>query len=166
MCNHYRVMRRLLEAVGHCAATVGMCINASETKVMSAFIGGKQRQAVLLDGEPIEDVDKFKYLGSMFITNSQDTEEIKCRIHLARLAFSRLQSCLCSRRKISLRTKSRVYRSVRRSILLYSCEAQPVRVANEKVLVVFDNGSNHPHSACEAQRLRTNGRITAPPPSH
>ncbi len=54
MCNHYRVMRRLLEAVGHCAATVGMCINVSETKVMSAFIGGEQCQAVLLNGGPLE----------------------------------------------------------------------------------------------------------------
>ncbi len=40
---------------------------------MSAVIPGGQRQAVLLDGEPLEDVDKFKYLGSMFITNGQGT---------------------------------------------------------------------------------------------
>ncbi len=41
-----------------------MRINASKTKVMSALIPGEQRQAVLLDGEPLEDVDKFKYLGA------------------------------------------------------------------------------------------------------
>ncbi len=29
----------------------------------SALINGEQRQAVLLDAEPLEDVDKFKYLG-------------------------------------------------------------------------------------------------------
>ncbi len=43
---------------------------------MSALIPGEQHQAVLLDGEPLEDVDKFKYLGSMFFANGQGTEEI------------------------------------------------------------------------------------------
>ncbi len=46
-----------------------MRINASKTKVMSARIPGEQRQAVLLGGEPLEDVDKFKYLGSIFVAN-------------------------------------------------------------------------------------------------
>ncbi len=39
--------------------------------VMPALIPGEQRQAVLLDGEPLEDVDKFKYLGSMFVAIGQ-----------------------------------------------------------------------------------------------
>ncbi len=38
-----------------------MRINALKTKVMSVHIHGEQRQAVLLDGEPLEDADKFKY---------------------------------------------------------------------------------------------------------
>ncbi len=75
-------------------------------------------EAVLLGGAPLASVDKFKYLGSMFIANGQGTEEI---INLARSAFSRLQSCLWSRREISLRTKSRVYQVVVHSILLYGC---------------------------------------------
>ncbi len=105
-------MQVLLEAVNRHVAAVGMRINTSKTKVMSAFIPGEQRQAFLLDGEPLEDVDKFKYLGSMFVANGQDTEEIRSRINLARSAFSRLQSCLWSRREIPLRTKGRVYQAV------------------------------------------------------
>ncbi len=38
-----------------------MRINALKTKVMSALIHGEQHQAVLHDGEPLEDADKFKY---------------------------------------------------------------------------------------------------------
>ncbi len=34
---------------------------------MSALVPGEQHQAVLLDGEPLEDVGKFKYLGAMFV---------------------------------------------------------------------------------------------------
>ncbi len=58
-----------------------------------------------------------------------------------RSAFSRLQSCLCSRREISLRTKGRVYQAVVCSIVLYGCETWPVRVADERVLEVFENDS-------------------------
>ncbi len=43
---------------------------------------------VLFDGEPLKDVNKFKYLDSMFVANGQDTEEIRSRINLARSAFS------------------------------------------------------------------------------
>ncbi len=53
-------MQGLLEAVNRHAAAVGMRINASKTKVMSALIPGEQRQAINLDGEPLEDVDKCK----------------------------------------------------------------------------------------------------------
>ncbi len=87
---------------------------------MSALIPGKQRQAVRLDDEPLENVEKLKYLGSMFVANGEGTEEIRSRIKLARSAFSRLQSCLWSWRDISMRKEGRVYQTVTRSILLYS----------------------------------------------
>ncbi len=108
---------------------------------MSALIPGERRQAVLLDRGPLEDVYKFKYLGLMFVSNGQGTEEIRSRINLARSAFCRLQCCLWSRREISLRTKGRVYQAVVRSILLYGCKTWPVRVADERMLEVFGNDS-------------------------
>ncbi len=55
------------------SSSYGMHINASKIKVMSTIIPGGQRQAVLLDGEPLEDVDKFRYLGSIFAANGQST---------------------------------------------------------------------------------------------
>ncbi len=75
------------------------------------------------------------------MANGQGTEEIRSRINLARSALSRLQSCLWPRRDISLRTKGRVYQAVVRLILLYGCETWPVRVADERMLVVFVNDS-------------------------
>ncbi len=76
--------------------------------VMSALISGEQRQVVLLDGEPLEGIDKFKNLGSMFVANDQGTEEIRSRVNLALSLFSRPQSRLCSRSEISVRTNGRV----------------------------------------------------------
>ncbi len=117
---------------------VGMRIS-----VMSALIPGAQLQAVLFDGESLEDVDKFKYLGSMFIENGLGTEEIKSRINLALFAYSRLQFCLWSRREISLRPKGRVNQAVVRPILLCGCEMWPVRVTDKRMLTVFENDSVH-----------------------
>ncbi len=77
----------LLEAVNHHAAAFGLRIKASKTQVMLALIPGEQRQAVLIDGEPFEDVDKFMYLGPMFVANGQGTEENRSRIYLASAAF-------------------------------------------------------------------------------
>ncbi len=53
---------------------------------MPVLIPGEQRQAVLLDGEPLEDVEKFKYLGSMFVANGQGTKEIRNRSKLRSLS--------------------------------------------------------------------------------
>ncbi len=68
-------MQDLLEAVNPHVAAVGMRIYASKTKVMSALISGEQRHAVLLDSEPLEDVKKFKYLGSMFVANGHQKQD-------------------------------------------------------------------------------------------
>ncbi len=62
-------MQCLFESVNRHAAANGMRSKASKTKVMSALIPGEQRQAVLLVGEPLQDVNEFKYLCSMFIAN-------------------------------------------------------------------------------------------------
>ncbi len=55
----------MFEAVNRHAATSSMRIQALKTLVMSALIPGEQRQAVQFHGELSEDVDKFKYLGSV-----------------------------------------------------------------------------------------------------
>ncbi len=122
-------MGHFLNVISCVDDTVGMHMNASKTDVMSALIPGEQRQAVLLDSEPLDDVDKFKYY--------QGTEEIRSRINLARPAFPRLQSCLWWRPEISLRAKDRVYQAVVRLILLNGCETWPVRVADERMFEVL-----------------------------
>ncbi len=90
LSSSYSEMQGLLEVVNRHATAVGMRINASNTNVLSALISSEQCQAALLDGEPLEDVDKFKYLGSMIVANGQGTGEIRSRINLARSAFSQL----------------------------------------------------------------------------
>ncbi len=77
-------MQELLGAANRNTAAVDMRISASRTKVRSAIIPGEQRQAVLLDGEPLEEVDKFKHPSSMFVAIVRGTEEIRSMITLTR----------------------------------------------------------------------------------
>ncbi len=60
-------------------------------KVLSALIPGEQRQTVLLDGEPLEDIDKLKSFGPTFIANSQGTKVLRSRIKLVLSALLRLE---------------------------------------------------------------------------
>ncbi len=53
------ILARLPRGSGGWVAAVCMHTIASETKVMSVLILGEQRQGVLFDREPLEDVDKF-----------------------------------------------------------------------------------------------------------
>ncbi len=69
-------MQGLFEAVNRHATALDMRINASNTKMMSTLIPGEQRQPGLIVGEPLEDVDIFKYLGSVIVANGKGTEEI------------------------------------------------------------------------------------------
>ncbi len=83
-------MQSLLEADNHAVAATGTRFNVMKTKVTSALIPGGQCQAVVLNGEPLEDADKCMYLSSMFIVNGLSTKVIQSRINLARSAFSRM----------------------------------------------------------------------------
>ncbi len=85
--NNYREMQDLLESVNRHAAV-------SRRKLMPTLNPHEERQAVLLDGEPLEDAYKFKYLGSRFIASGQGTKQIRNRVNLARPAFSHLKFCL------------------------------------------------------------------------
>ncbi len=90
MKSNHRKMQYMFEAFNHHAPAVGMCINALMIKVMSAPIVGEQCQAILLNGD---DVNKFKYLCSMFISIRKGIKAIRGRINLARYAFKHLRFC-------------------------------------------------------------------------
>ncbi len=55
LSSRYSEMQGQLEFVNRHAATVGICIKASKSKVKSALISGEQLHGVLLDSESLED---------------------------------------------------------------------------------------------------------------
>lgn len=135
----YADVQHALTQINQTAKLVGMKINASKTKVLSANIPPAERLAVTLNGETVEEVEQFKYLGATFTATGQGKDEIAIRISRARAAFVRLQRRLWSRQEIKLSTKARIYQALARTILLYGCETWPLRKEDLHQLDVFDH---------------------------
>lgn len=129
------------------ASQLVMKINAGKTKLLTAGFVPTEKQPIVLGGEVLEEVDRFKYLGSILTATGQGKEDIISRIANAQLAFCCLQSRLWSRREIKLATKIRVYQALVRTI--YGCESWPMRASDLRRLEVFDH-----YCLCRILRLR------------
>ncbi|MFH4977599.1 hypothetical protein AB6A40_004308 [Gnathostoma spinigerum] len=76
------------------------------------------RFPIRIDGEELENVKSFCYLGSVITASTSCMEDIAYRIANASSAFNMLQKCLWNT-KIKNNTKLRVYRTAIRPILMY-----------------------------------------------
>ena len=78
-----------------------------------------------LQGEILEVVDRFPYLGSCVSTDCSISNEIDARISKARIAFANLRH-LWRQKGISLSLNGRVYKITVRAVLLYGSETWPL----------------------------------------
>ena len=76
---------------------------------------------VTVNGEPLEFVQDFTYLGSLISKDNGGQKDIKARLGKARCAFAKLQNIWKSN-KYTTKTKIRLYNSNVKSILLYGSE--------------------------------------------
>ena len=129
-------LQPMLDKISLFSMKVNLKINVSKTKLFTTH--PDPNQLLALNGERIEQVSEFRYLGSTILPNGQAKNEIPQRISNARLAFTQLSKALWSRSDISLHTKLHVYRVSIRPVLLYGCETWPLRATDNQALKVFD----------------------------
>jgi hypothetical protein len=77
---------------------------------------------VTIDGEVLNTMHKFKYLGSYVSDDNKVDTEISHRIQMASAAYGKLKKRLWDSHDISLTTKLAVFRAVILPTLLYSME--------------------------------------------
>ena len=70
---------------------------------------------------PVKEVDKFKYLGYLLLSDGKCITETKRRITAAKVTFKRLSSIMTNR-NIKMDTKFRIIQTYVWSVLLYGCE--------------------------------------------
>uniref|UniRef100_H3B6V1 Reverse transcriptase domain-containing protein n=1 Tax=Latimeria chalumnae TaxID=7897 RepID=H3B6V1_LATCH len=100
-------LQRLTDKVYVESRKFGLQINIKKTKVMSF---GKHQEDIhiTVEGDAVEQVEKFVYLGGLVSKNGTCEEDIKRRIGFASAAFGRL-SRIWKAKDILVKTKVRVY---------------------------------------------------------
>jgi hypothetical protein len=90
----------------------------------------------MIHQKQLENVESFKYLGSMLTNDGRCTCEIKCRIAMAKAAFNKKRALFTSTLDLELRKKL-VKRCVW-SIALYGVETWTLRAVDQKHLESFE----------------------------
>lgn len=125
----------ILHDIKTTAYAYGLKINGNKTKVITS---DGSRISIDLDGTQIEQVEQFKYLGSIIDGNKVAcSADVTTRIGLAASAFGALSWCVWKKSDISIPTKIRIFRSLVLSILLYGAESCTLLQADLNKLEVF-----------------------------
>ena len=93
---------------------------------------------VTVNGEPLEFVQVFTYLGSLTSKENGGQNDIKARLGKARCAFAKLQNIWKSN-QYTTKTKIRLYNSNVKSILLYGSECWRVVKGDMAKIDAFHN---------------------------
>ena len=93
----------------------------------------------MVEGRPLESVNKFTYLGSVVDTTGGSASDIKARMGKARAAFISLNKVWKDHTR-SLKTKLRLFNSNVKSVLLYGCESWSLTQTLTNKLQGFVNG--------------------------
>lgn len=92
---------------------------------------------VHIDGDEIEVVDEFVYLGSLVTADNNTSREIQRPIVAGNCAYFRLRRTLRSS-KVRNRTKLTIYKTLIRSVHPYGHETWTLRVEDQCALGVFE----------------------------
>ena len=117
-------LKSLLMKVKEEREKVGLKLNIQKTKIMaSGLITSWQ-----IDGETVETVPDFIFLGSKITVDGDCSHEIKKRLLLGRKVMANLDSILKSR-DITLSTKVRLVRAMVFPVVIYECENWTIKKA-------------------------------------
>ncbi|KAK6738261.1 hypothetical protein RB195_020396 [Necator americanus] len=89
--------------------------------------------SIRVDGTELNKVNCFKYLGSKVTSTGDIDQEGRARVNAAWMKWKMATGVLCDK-KVPVRLKSKIYRTVVRPVALYGCECWPTTKALERVL--------------------------------
>ena len=117
-------VKSLLMKVKEVSEKVGLKLNIQKTKIMvSGLITSWE-----IDGETVEAVSDFIFLGSKITADGGCSHEIKRRLLLGRKVMTNLDSTLKSR-DITLPTKACLVKAMVFPVVMYGCESWTVKKA-------------------------------------
>ena len=123
-----RNMQQGVDNFAEACDNFGLTINTKKTEVMHQPAPGKPyiEPNITINGQRLNVVDRFTYLGSTLSRRVVIDDEVNARLSKASIAFGRLHKNVWNRRGIALDTKIKVYRAIVLTTLLYGCETWTV----------------------------------------
>ena len=126
-------LKSLLMKVKEESEKVGLKLNIQKTKIMaSGPITSWQ-----IDGERVETVSDFIFLGSKITVDSDCSHEIKGRLLLGRKVMTNLDSILKSR-DVTLPTKVCLVKAMVFPVVMYGCESWTIKKAEHRRIDAFE----------------------------
>jgi len=98
--------------------------------------GCQRNYHIKINGQEIEKIDRFSYLGSVIVVRRGADADVKARIGKARQALTSLK-LICSSKKTYLKTKLKLYISNVNTVLLYGSETWKTSQKIVRKLSVF-----------------------------
>ena len=133
MAEREEELKSLLMKVKEESEQVGLKLNIQKTKIMaSSPITSWQT-----DGETVETVRDFIFLGSKITADGDCSHEIKRDLLLGRKAMTNLDSVLKSR-DITLLTKVHLVKAMVFPVVMYGCESRTVKKAEHRRADAFE----------------------------
>uniref|UniRef100_A0A914URD9 Reverse transcriptase domain-containing protein n=1 Tax=Plectus sambesii TaxID=2011161 RepID=A0A914URD9_9BILA len=127
------------------AAKVGLRISAEKSKVMhvGTQVGVPK---IRVEGQDLEEVERFTYLGSVIGRDGDAETDVKCRIGKASAVFQQMRN-IWSSASISLNIKLRLYASITLPMATYAAETWKASASITRKVNVF-------HQRCLRRILR------------
>jgi len=113
----------------------GLTISIPKTNIMVwEAPEGEVRPPLIIRGEVVEEVQEFKYLGSMFTSVGGDARDVEVRINKAWGCFHKLKKKVWRQRAFGLATKMKIYKMTVIPTLLYGSESWTLTETEEDKL--------------------------------
>ena len=126
-------LKRLLMKVKEESEKVGLKFNIRKTKIMASG----PITSWEIDGETVETVTDFIFLGSKITADGDRSHEIKICLLLGRTAMTNLDSILKSR-DITLTTKVHLVKAMVFPVAMYECESWTIKKAECRRIDVLE----------------------------
>ena len=135
-------MQQVMNAFSDASKKFGLKINIKKTEVLYQPNSSRtQEMDILVDGQKLNSVPEFTYLGSTVTKDGRIDAEIQKRMAKASTSFGRLRQRLWNNHHVSIRVKGKIYRAIYRAIvistLLYGAECWTLYRSHVKKLHAF-----------------------------
>ncbi|VDO67876.1 unnamed protein product [Schistosoma curassoni] len=127
-----------IKAASAAAVSASVCLNIHMGKTKVLKYNTENSNPVTLDGETLEDVESFTYLGSIIDEQGGSDADVKARIDKARAAFLQLKN-IWNSKQLSANFKVTIFNMNVKVILLYGAETWRTTTTIIKKVQVFIN---------------------------